>query len=170
MLSNNMSLVRTCVASTTNQQLWMCKSLLVASCWTSFALCHTYHSFWIHQQEVFGQATVHTSQHVLARVSGALPDQEVSVSDEESFGVPSAHAAMVPCLSTELLLIWCHRGSTARRTGPLVLQDLGATNCRSGSGPSSSCTCLVKLQGIFKGPLMNKIQLLFLLFIHQNRP
>lgn len=138
--------------------------------WTSFALCHTHHSLWIHQQEVFRQATVHTSQHVLARVSGALPDQEVSVSDEESFGVPSAHAAMVPRLSAELLLIGCYRGSAAWRTGPLVLQDLGATSCSRGSGPSSSGTCLVKLQGIFKWPLMDKIHLLFLLVIHQNRP
>lgn len=101
MLSNNMSLVRTCVASAANQHVTKCaKPLLLASHWRRFVLSHTHHSLWIHQQQVFGQATVHPSQHVLARVSGALPDQEVSVPDQESFCVPSAHAAVIPRLST----------------------------------------------------------------------
>lgn len=138
-------------------------------CWNSFALCHTHHSLWIHQQEVFGQATVHTGQHVLARVGGALPDQEVSVSDQESFCVPSAHAAVIPCFSTELFLIWCHWGSATWRTGPLVFQDLGATSCSSG-GPSSSGTCLMKLQGILEGPLMDKIHTWLVLSVFQILP
>lgn len=133
----------------------MCKTFVVGFMLEQF--CYTHHSLWIHQQEVFGQATVHTSQHVLARVSGALPDQEVSVSDQESFCVPSAHAAVIPYLSTELFLIRCHRGSATWRTGPLVLQDLGTTSCSSGSGPTSSGTCFMKLQGILEGPLMDKI-------------
>lgn len=119
---------------------------------------------------MLGQAAVHPSQHVLARVGGALPDQEVPVSDEESLGVPSAHAAVIPRLPAELLLVGCHRGSAARRTGPLVLQDLGASGCSRGSGPGSSGTRLVELQGVFKRPLMDKIEWFFLLFIYQTRP
>lgn len=171
MLSNNMSLVRTCVASAAEQHVTKCATpLLLASRWSSLVLSHTHHSLWIHQQQVFGQATVHPGQHVLARVSGALPDQEVSVSDQESFCVPSAHAAVIPRLSTELVLVWCYRGSAARRTGPLVLQDLGDPSCSSGRGPGSSGTCLVKLQCILEGPLIEKIHVCLLLSICQILP
>lgn len=117
-------------------------------------VCRTYHALWVHQQEVLGQAAVHPSQHVLARVGGALPDQEVPVSDQESLGVPPAHAAVVPRLPAELLLVGRHRGPAARRTGPLVLQDLAACacGCSRGRGAGGSGTGLVELQGVFKRP------------------
>lgn len=161
MLSNNMSLVRTWGGAQTNEPL------------RTFTLAQvrcTYHALWIHQQEVLGQAAVHPSQHVLARVGGALPDQEVPVSDEESLGVPPAHAAVVPRLPAELLLVRRHRGPAARRTGPLVLQDLGASGCSRGGGAGGPGTLLVELQGVFKRPLMGEVERFLLLFIHQKGP
>lgn len=119
------------------------------------ASCQTHHALRVHQQQVFRQAAVHASQHVLSWVGRALPDQEVSIPDQESLCVPSAHTAVVPCLSAELLLIWGHGSSAARRAWPLVLQDLGTCSCSRCTGPNGAATRLVKLQSVLKRPYTN---------------
>lgn len=123
--------------------------------WVSCSLTH--HSLWVHQQQVFGQATVHASEHILSWVGSALTDQEVPVPDQKPLCVPSAHAAMIPRLPAELILVRGHRSPTAWRTGPLVLQNLCACSSSRCTGPDSSSTCLVKLQGVLKGPYMEII-------------
>lgn len=67
-----------------------------------YFLFDTHCALWIHEQQVLGEAVVHTCQYVRARVGRAFAHQEVSIMAQEFLGVVATHFSMVPALLLEL--------------------------------------------------------------------
>lgn len=78
---------------------------------------HSHHSLRIHQQQVFGLASLLACEHVLARCGTRLAHQKVTVFAQELLGLLAAQRTMKPGLALQLL---SQRGHCARHAEGII--------------------------------------------------